>query len=223
LPSRRPIIIFGIGELAEVAHYYFSHDSEREIAGFSVDAAYRNNESFCGLPVATLEELRDRWPPSAYEAFVAIGYSKLNALRAAKIADFRTLGYSLASYISTKMVHWPGVSYGENCFVLEDNTIQPFVRIGSGVVLWSGNHIGHHSIIEDNCFVTSHAVISGGVTVGERSFIGVNATIRDHVRIGQRNLIGAGSLITGDTPDDAVFTAPKAEMSAVPSSRIRHI
>ena len=147
----------------------------------------------------------------------------MNALRAAKIDELRALGYGLASYISTKTYQWPDVTFGDNCFVLEDNTIQPLVKVGSGGVLWSGNHIGHHSVVEDNCFITSHVVISGGVTVGERSFLGVNATIRNHVKIGKRNLIGAGSLILGDTSDDAVYTASAAEKAAVPSSRVRTI
>ena len=50
---------------------------------------------------------------------------------------------------------------GDNCFILEDNTVQPFVTIGNNVTLWSGNHIGHDSVIEDDCFISSHVVVSG--------------------------------------------------------------
>ena len=32
-------------------------------------------------------------------------------------------------------------------------------------MLWSGNHIGHHTTIDDHCFITSHVVISGNVNV----------------------------------------------------------
>ena len=64
-----------------------------------------------------------------------------------------------------------------------DNTIQPFVEIGDNVTMWSGNHIGHHSKICDNAFISSHAVISGGVEVGRNSFLGVNSTINDHIKL----------------------------------------
>ena len=56
---------------------------------------------------------------------------------------------------------WARHEIGENCFIFEDNTIQPFVKIGDDVVLWSGNHIGHHAEIGDHCFISSHVVISG--------------------------------------------------------------
>ncbi len=118
---------------------------------------------------------------------------------------------------------WPGFSAGENCFILEDNTIQPFAVIGDNVTLWSGNHIGHHARIGSNCFITSHVVVSGGVVIGEGSFVGVNATLRDHVTIGRNVVIGAGSLILHDVADYAVYTQPGAELSKVPSNRLRKI
>ena len=110
---------------------------------------------------------------------------------------------------------------GENCFILEDNTIQPYVEIGNNVTLWSGNHIGHHSIIRDHCFITSHVVVSGGVEIGENTFIGVNATLRDHIKIGKSNVIGAGALIL--SKDNKVFMAKATKPSRVPSNRLRGI
>jgi len=221
--SDRPLVIFGAGEIAEVAHFYFTHDSGRRIAAFTVDAAFLKIESLCGLPVVPFEELDARFSSAEHDAFVAISYAKVNAARAAKVAEIKSKGYRLATYLSSRATTWPGLKIGENCLVLEDNTIQPFVRIGSNVTLWSGNHIGHHAQIEDNCFITSHVVISGGVSVGESSFIGVNATIRDHVRIGHHSVIGAGCLILQDVPDFAVYTQPGAELSRVPSNRLRKL
>ena len=57
-------------------------------------------------------------------------------------------------------------------------------------MLWSGNHVGHHSTIGDNVFIASHVVISGSVTVGENTFLGVNATIVNDIAIGADNWIG---------------------------------
>jgi sugar O-acyltransferase (sialic acid O-acetyltransferase NeuD family) len=219
----KPLVIFGAGELAEVAHFYFRHDSERQIAGFTVDEAYVKEESFLGLPLVPFERVEQRFSPTEFDFFVALSYARVNALRAEKVAQARAQGYALASYVSSNATVWPGLEIGENCFVLEDNTIQPFVRIGANVTLWSGNHIGHHAVIEDNCFITSHVVVSGGVKVGEGSFIGVNATLRDHVTIGRQCVIGAGSLILQDAPDYSVFTTPAAERSKVPSTRLRKI
>jgi acetyltransferase-like isoleucine patch superfamily enzyme len=66
-------------------------------------------------------------------------------------------------------------------------------------------------------------VVSGGVAIGEGCFIGVNATIRDHVTIGRNVVIAAGSIILQDVADGSVYTQPGAELSKVPSSRLRKI
>jgi sugar O-acyltransferase (sialic acid O-acetyltransferase NeuD family) len=165
-----------------------------------------------------LEELNTRFPPDDVEAFVAIGYRSLNALRAKFCIELKAKGYRLLSYISSKATYWGERTIGENVFIFEDNTIQPFGRIGDGVVLWSGNHIGHHGTIEDYCFLTSHVVVSGHCTIGERSFLGVNCTIADRITIGPRNLIGPGALIQKSTQADEAYFAQRAEKFGKPSS-----
>lgn len=217
------LVIFGTGEIAELAYFYFTQDSAHRVAAFTVDGAYLREDSFQGLPVVALEEIETRFPPSSYAGFVALSYNRINQLRADKCAALRTAGYQLVSYVSSKATTFADLTHGENCFILENNTIQPRARIGNNVTLWSGNHVGHHSVIEDNVFVASHVVISGGARVGEGSFIGVNATIRDHVSIGRKCVIGAGVLILADVPDESVFMAPAPERSRVPSSRLRRI
>ena len=219
----RPLLIFGAGEIAEVAHFYFTRDAEVSVAGFTVDAGYLKETSFCGLPVVAFAQAQAAFAPGAHDLFVAVGYAKVNAVRAEKCAAAKAAGYRLASYLSSKASVWGGFELGENCFILEDNTIQPFVRIGDNVTLWSGNHIGHHATVAANCFITSHVVISGGVQVGENAFIGVNSTVRDHVRIGARSVIGAGSLVLEDVPDDGVVAARGSELSKVPSYRLRRL
>lgn len=221
LPKK--LVIFGAGAIAELAWFYFTHDSIYEVAAFAVDREYLTTGEFCGLPVIAFDEVETHYSPSTHALFVAVSYAGLNSLRQTKCAEAEAKGYALASYLSSRATVWPGFVLGKNCFVLEDNTIQPFARIGDNVTLWSGNHIGHHSRIADHCFIASHVVISGGVDIGERSFVGVNATIRDHVRIGARCVIGAGALITADAEPDGVYTTPAAERSRVPSHKLRRI
>lgn len=213
----KKLIIFGVNEQAELAHYFFSTDSEFNVVGFVVDREFISDREFLGLPVVATDELLDSFPASEHDAFVAIGYSKVNAVRAEAYRKLKELGFNLVSYISSKATIL-NEKIGDNCFLLEDNTIQPFVEIGNNVTLWSGNHIGHHSKIEDHCFITSHVVISGGVTVGHHSFIGVNATLRDHINIGACNVIGAAAVIMTNTEDGAVYvperTAPRKTKSS---------
>ncbi len=219
--SGRSLVLFGTGELAEVAAYYFEREEERTVAAFSADADFIKETTFAGRPVVAFEDVTTSHPPSTHDLFVATGYAKINGLREAKCLAARERGYTLPSYISRRATIFENVAIGWNCFILEDNTLQPFARIGNGVTLWSGNHIGHHSTIGDFAFIASHVVISGGVSVGARSFIGVNATTNDHIKIGARCVIGSGALITTDVPDEGVMTAEPAVLSKVPSRRLK--
>lgn len=219
----RRLLIFGTGMIGEVAHYYFSHDSSYSVAAFTADRDHIQTSSFCGLPVIPFDEAKQTFSSDDTEMFIAVSYAKLNAVRRSKCEAATAMGYRLASYVSSKAYVPAGFAPGANCFILEDNTIQPFVKIGSNVTLWSGNHIGHHATIGDHCFIASHVVVSGGVVVGESCFIGVNATIRDHVTIGPRCVIGAGALILADAEAEGVYLGSATERSKVPSSRLRKI
>lgn len=204
-------MIFGTGSFAECAHFYFTHDSEHEVVAFTVNESHLREPRLLDLPVVPFERVRETYPPAGQAMFVAVGYARVNRVRAEIYEQAKALGYELATYVSSKATVWPGLEIGDNCFVFEDNTIQPFGRIGNDVVLWSGNHIGHHVTIGDHCFITSHVVISGHVSVGAYSFLGVNATLRDNIAIGEANVIGAGALIMRPTEDREVYVAPRSK------------
>lgn len=220
---KKSLVIFGSGDIAELAYFYFCSDSAYKVVAFTVDLAYLTETTFCGLPVIAFEELTTHFAPEQCDIFVALSYSKLNTIRKEKYLAAKTLGYHLASFISSRATVLNEGHIGENCFIFEDNTIQPFVTIGNNVTLWSGNHIGHHSIIKDHCFIASHVVISGGVEIGEQCFIGVNATLRDHIKIGEKCVIGAGALLLADAKPEGVYLGTATERSKVPSTRLRKI
>jgi sugar O-acyltransferase (sialic acid O-acetyltransferase NeuD family) len=220
---KKPLVIFGLGDFAQLAHFYFTADSEYKVAAFTVDAAYLSERSYCGLPIIAFENVFEKYPPDQYEMFIALGYSKLNTIRKEKYLAAKAAGYRLVSFISSRATVLNDGRIGENCFIFEDNTIQPFVSIGDNVTLWSGNHIGHHSTIKDHCFIASHVVISGGVEIGEQCFIGVNATLRDHIKVGERCVIGAGALLLADAAPDGVYMGTATDRSKIPSARLRGI
>ena len=217
------IIIFGAGQISEVADFYFEHDTEQRVAAFVVDGAFLKEPTFRGKPVVALEEAASRFPPAAHAAFVAVSYTKLNAFRREKVDRLKAAGYSLVSYVSSRATTFPGFAPGENAFILEDNTIQPFASVGANVTLWSGNHIGHHAVIEDDCFLASHVVVSGGVRIGAGCFVGVNVTIRNGVNVGRKCVLGAGALILEDVADEGVYAPRGTERAKVPSTRLRTI
>lgn len=220
--KNKKLIIFGVGEQAEIAYYYFNNDSDYEVVAFTVDQEFIDKKTLFELPVIAFEGLEEKYSPDEYDLFIAIGYNQINKLRTSKYLSCKEKGYKIASYISNKASIFTE-DIGENAFVLEDNTIQPYVKIGNNVTLWSGNHIGHHTEIKDNCFITSHVVISGGCKIGENTFIGVNATLRDHIKIGKANVIGAAAIIMSDTEDESVYIAEKTLPKKIKSSRLKRI
>ncbi len=220
---KKRLVIFGAEDTAQLADFYFSNDSDYVVVGFTTDREFLKGDRFGGRPLVAFEDLEQAFGPADHELFVAVGYAQLNDLRRRKYEEGKARGYRIATYVSSRATVWPGFEPAENCFILEDNTLQPFVRIGANTTLWSGNHIGHHSEIGAHNFIASHVVVSGRVHVGEHCFIGVNATLRDHVKIGERCVIGAGALILGDTEPGGVYVGTATERSKVPSSRLRRI
>ncbi|MHB8656951.1 MAG: acetyltransferase [Solirubrobacteraceae bacterium] len=218
----KPVVIFGTGSFAEVAAAYLDKDSPREVMAYTVDGDYVDAPQFAGLPLIPFEELPDQHPPDRVDLLVAAGFSGVNRVRREIYERCKALGYGFVRYVSSKAMVMSEHEIGENTFVFEANVIQPFVEIGTNVVLWSGNHIGHHSHIQDHCFIASHAVISGHVTVGESSFVGVNATFRDGIKIGPRCVIGAGAVVLRDLEEGTVLGAAPTPVHAKKSWELRN-
>lgn len=223
MTKSRPLVIFGLGDVSEVARHYFESDSDYKIVAYTVDREFCQASKVDGLPLVPFDEVAKAFPPVDNDIFIAIGYSELNGLRKRKFEEARSFGYRAASYISSRATVLNKGDIGSNCFILEDNTIQPFVTIGDNVIMWSGNHVGHHTSIGAHCFISSHVVVSGRVTIGERCFIGVNSTIRDHLKVGDCCILGAGTLLLSDADPNGVYSPEATPRSRVPSNRLRKI
>jgi len=204
--SPQSVVIFGTGDFARVAEVYLRLDSDYEVVAFTVDEGHMGATELNGRPVVPFGSLAERYPPAECSMFVAIGFSKVNRARGEMYAQCKERGYALISYVNSRATYWGDLEIGDNCFVFEENVIQPNVKIGDDVVLWSGNHIGHDSVIGDHCFIASHVVVSGNVRIGPYSFLGVNSTVRDGVTIAPRCVIGAGALVMRDTEEGAVYS-----------------
>lgn len=211
MKKTKQAIIFGTGAFGELVRFYLDNDSFYSVKAFC--ETNPEEELFCDKPLYNFNNIEEKLPPDEYEFFVAIGYRKMNELRKEFCEKAKFKGYKLLSYISSKATYWDKANkIGENIFIFEDNTIQPFVEIGDGTILWSGNHIGHHSKIGAYCFITSHVVISGYCDIGDQCFLGVNATMADNIKIADKNLIGANVLITKNTQKSQVYASEKGKM-----------
>ena len=215
----KKLIIVGDSAFAEIAHEYFDADSEYDVVGFSVERSFLKRNQLRGLPIIAFEDVELHFDSTTHYIYVATVYTQLNRLRTRLAAAAKAKGYKLASYVSSKAFVWSNVELGEHCFIFESNTIQPFVKIENNVVVWSGNHIGHHSTIRSNCFISSHVVISGFCEIGENSFIGVNATLANNIEIGKDNWIGPNITIMRSTDSGSLFKAEQPESAKISATR----
>ena len=204
------VIIFGTNQLAELAEYYIKTDTNLEIVAFTVHKKFKKLNSFKDKPVVDFEDIEKKYPTNEYLLFSPMTGKNLNKIRESVYNEGKKKGYTFYSYLSSKATILTN-KIGENCFILEDNTIQPFVEIGNNCVLWSGNHIGHHSKIEDHVFITSHCVISGNCLIKSHSWLGVNCTLRNNLTIGNGTLIAMSASVIKNTDDFTVYVGVPAK------------
>ena len=218
------MVIFGNSDWADMAHFYLTHDSPREVAAFTVDADHLSQTEHRGLPVVAFEEVGEHYPPEGFQMFPPISYKEeMSHFRTDRYNAAKQRGCILVSYVSSKATTWPDFECGDNCFILEDNTVQPSVKIGSNVVIWSGNHPGHHSEIKDPVTITSGVVLSGHCTIESYCFLGVNSTIRDEVTVARETLVGAATRIMGDTQEFDLYITDRTRPARVKNNELQSL
>lgn len=221
--KRHELVLIGDSAFAEIAHEYFTAFSPYRVVAFAVERAFLRKESLCGLPVVPLEELPERYPPARHHAHVAVVYTQLNRLRARLVRHVAAAGYPLASFVSPAAFIAPSARIGPHCFIFENNVVQSFTQLGENMVLWAGNHIGHHSRVGDNVFISSHVVVSGFCEIGANSFLGVNVAIGNNLRVAADNWIGQGVVISRDTDEGQLFRPAEQQAAKVGAKRFFRI
>ena len=205
------VVIFGTGKLAQLAYWYMSEDSDDDVRAFCVDGAYIESSELLGLPVVASEDIIERFPPNAVSIYVGVGYRDINRARANICERLKSLGYGLASYVSSRIQTTGPVEIGEHCFLQHGVICQPNARIGNDVIIWSGAHVGAGSMIGDHVYISPNAAIGGDSTIGAYSFLGLNASVRNGVSVAERSVIGAAAYADRDTRAGEVVRSAKSE------------
>jgi len=200
----KKVVIFGTGELAQRIFFYLK-DSDDQVVAFCANKSKIDKEELLGLPVIAFENIKEKFPPSEFSMFIALAYSEMNKKRTEFFNEAKNKGYELYSFVHPSTKIWDEFEMGENCFILANNVIQPFVKIGNNVLIGSNNLISHNTTIGDNCFITSNVTMGGHITMGKNCFVGLSATINQRIKIGDECIIGAGTIITKDVNDKEVY------------------
>jgi sugar O-acyltransferase (sialic acid O-acetyltransferase NeuD family) len=218
---KKPIVLFGMGPFAQIAKDYFNDDSDYEVIAFTLDDEYIEKDVYEDLPMVPFSKVVELYPPNEVAMHIALVYTDMNRLREKKYFEAKNKGYTLPSYISSKCTFLSKNKIGDNCFIFEDNTIQPYVEIANNVILWSGNHIGHHSIIKEHNFISSHVVISGQCVIESNCFLGVNSSVAHKTIIKRETLVGSGVSITRNTEEKGIYVPSKYQKLEKTSDQIK--
>ena len=217
------VVVFGTGQIAQIVTYYIENDTKHEIVAYTVDEEYITKDIYNNKPVIPFEIIGEKFPPSEFKMFIAIGYANLNKLREEKYNCAKTKGFTLISYINSRSGVTDTSKIGDNCFILEHQSIQPFATIENNCFIWGGVLVAHHSRIKSHCWITSESSIAGNTTIGERCFIGINATIGHMVTLGDDCMVGAGTLITKSAGSGSVFIEKNTDIYKLNSEQFVRI
>ena len=87
------VIIFGIGDISQIAYLYLSENKNYEIVAFTIDKEYIKEDTFLGLPVVAFENLEEKFSQNEYKLFIPLSYTKINKLREQKFLEAKEKGY----------------------------------------------------------------------------------------------------------------------------------
>jgi sugar O-acyltransferase (sialic acid O-acetyltransferase NeuD family) len=214
------VVIFGTEKLATLTWYALSNDSPHEVAGFTVDAAYRAEDHKHGLPVVAFEHLEQSFPPAETALIAPIGLNVMSGLLAARLQAARKRGYTAISYVSSRAITSPDLVIGQSCLIFAGTTVEPFVDLGDGTIVRGGCFLSHDVSIAGSCFLGPRVTLAGGVMIEERCFIGVGAVVLPKVRIARGCFIAAGAHVSRDTEEGGVYAGSPAVRRKLPASRV---
>lgn len=115
---------------------------------------------------------------------------------------------------------------GDDVSIGSGSIVEHHVRIGNRVRLHSNAFVPELTVVEDDCWLGPHAVLTNarypdsprtkedlaGAYLERGAKIGANATVLPGVRIGAYALVGAGAVVTGDVPSGAVVVGNPARV-----------
>ncbi len=99
---------------------------------------------------------------------------------------------------------------GDGAQVLGMAAVSEDARIGRQSIVNTNASVDHENIIGEGCHIMPGATLAGCIEVGDFCTIGSNATIFPRVKIGRGAIIGAGSVVTRDVPENAVYIGSPA-------------
>lgn len=118
-------------------------------------------------------------------------------------------GFYTENDIPVKENHYMGVEIGDDVEIGANTTIARGLLvntvIGNHVKIWDLCHIGHNSVIEDNCIIIVGSYICGSAKIKKNSYLAPASVVLNQVTLGERVTVGVNSVAMSDIPDYATI------------------
>ncbi len=200
--SPKRLVIVGAGgfgrEVLDVVRAMDPLGQAMSFAGFVAD-----DEPSPGL----LERIGAQWLGTPDE-FAALPSADLYAV-CVSAADARqrlarqmdSVGLLAATLIHPTAIVGADVELGAGVVMCAQSHVTTNVRIGAHVHIDRLAQVGHDCVVGD--FVTMHpaTVLSGTVSIGDRTKFGTSSCVLPNLTIGSDAVIGAGAVVIDDVPD----------------------
>ncbi len=173
-----------------------------------VDAAARVGPDVAIGPYSVVDAGADLGPGVVLGAFVRIhGCVRLGART--RVMDGSVLGGE------PQDVKYQGeatrVEIGADARIHEHVTVhratkEGVTRIGDGVMLMAGSHVGHNCVVGDRVILTNDAKLGGHAVVGERAILSASTAVHQFCRVGRFALLAGGCMIGKDAPPFSIVS-----------------
>jgi sugar O-acyltransferase (sialic acid O-acetyltransferase NeuD family) len=217
------VVIFGIAPQSSVTWHMLTRSGRHKVVGFTVDAAFRNGDTFHDLPVVNFEAVASIFPPATCKMIVPLGWKGMNRLRERKALEAQEKGYDLLSFVANSAIVPPEFTALPNTIIQEGVVIAPFATVGANCSIRTGSIISHHVTIGDLCLVAPGVTISGHATIGGRAVLGAGSVVRAGVTVAQGCFIGAGAVVVSDTRENGVYLGVPARLQPTPADQLKEV
>lgn len=206
---REELWIFGAGDLAKLAKFFFEKELDKPVSGFIVD-----EEHLAGVPrdlgkVVAWQEYLELVPKGRSLVFPAIGYRSMRA-REAIFDRIEKSEQKICNLVCQSAKVASDVELGVGVFVMPSVVIEPGVVVGSNNVIWSNSTVCHDSIVGRHNFIAANAVIGGRARIGSRCFFGFSSVVGQDVRVADDVLIGATAFLKDSVDESGVYLGSPA-------------
>ena len=207
--NKRKCIMFGLTTFAEMVRYYVEKYTDIEVIAYTVDAKYKKENIYDGLPVVAFEDMDGIYPSDESLVIIGLGYSKMNDLRKQKFIQVKEKGYKIEGFIHPSVIQDIG-ERGEGNIIFEGAVLGYNVKLGDGNIIWNGCNISHESVIGDFNHFSAGTTLGGKTIVKNNCFFGMNSVIRGPKIVEDYTLVGAGCYINNDTKAYGVYVPARS-------------